>query len=244
MTMETNQNTFPDETADVPSRRRVLVVEDEEQVRAVVAGYLERDGFRVTTASNGNEAIRKYYDIRPDVIVLDLMLPEKNGMEVLYELRQAGSDTPVIVLSARGGEPDRVAGLDLGADDYVPKPASPREISARVKAVLRRTKSVTQPLLRFGDIEVDVAARTVHRLGKPVALRPKEFDLLVELASNPGEVMTRSDLLRRVWGSSPEWQDPGTVTVHVRRLRRLVEEEPAQPDHIVTVYGVGYRFDQ
>lgn len=240
----TNQNVPRQETLDPKPRRRVLVVEDEEQVCAVVAGYLERDGFQVTTASNGNEALRRYHEDRPDAIVLDLMIPEKNGMEVLYELRQAGSETPVIVLSARGGEPDRVAGLDLGADDYVPKPASPREVSARVKAVLRRTKAVSQPLLRFSDIEVDVEARTVKRSGETVSLRPKEFDLLVELASNPGEVMARADLLRRVWGSSPEWQDPGTVTVHIRRLRRQIEKEPAKPDHIVTVYGVGYRFDQ
>lgn len=225
-------------------RRCVLVVEDEEQVRMVIATYLEHEGFKVLTAGDGKEALQKFYSEQPDVVVLDLMLPEKNGIEVLTEVRGGGYDTPVIVLSARGGEPDRVAGLDLGADDYVPKPASPREVSARVRAVLRRSRSMTTTLLRFADVEVDVLARTVTKSGSELALRPKEFDLLVELASRPGEVMTRTDLLRQVWGSSPEWQDPGTVTVHIRRLRRLIEENPATPKHILTVYGVGYRFDE
>ncbi len=242
--MELDNQQIASNTIDLKTRRCVLVVDDEEQVCSVVASYLERDGFRVVTAGNGKEALLKFYAEGPDVVVLDLMLPEKNGIEVLSELRSSGAETPVIVLSARGGEPDRVAGLDLGADDYVAKPASPREISARVRAVLRRSKTEAVTVLSFADIEIDVTARTVTRNGNAVSLRPKEFDLLVELASKPGEVMTRSDLLRQVWGSSPEWQDPGTVTVHIRRLRRLIEESPAAPRHIVTVYGVGYRFDR
>ncbi len=231
------------DAGDLRTRRCVLVVDDEEQVCSVIASYLERDGFDVITASDGKQALLKFYAERPDVIVLDLMLPEKSGIEVLSELRSGGADTPVIVLSARGGEPDRVAGLDLGADDYVAKPASPREISARVRAVMRRLKPETATVLTFADIEIDVVARTVSRAGSQISLRPKEFDLLVELASKPSEVMTRSDLLRQVWGSSPEWQDPGTVTVHIRRLRRLIEQDPGAPRHIMTVYGVGYRFD-
>lgn len=242
--MELDNQQIASNTIDLKTRRCVLVVDDEEQVCSVVASYLERDGFRVVTAGNGKEALLKFYAEGPDVVVLDLMLPEKNGIEVLSELRSSGAETPVIVLSARGDEPDRVAGLDLGADDYVAKPASPREISARVRAVLRRSKTEAVTVLSFADIEIDVTARTVTRNGNAVSLRPKEFDLLVELASKPGEVMTRSDLLRQVWGSSPEWQDPGTVTVHIRRLRRLIEESPAAPRHIVTVYGVGYRFDR
>lgn len=221
----------------------VLVVDDEPQVREIVATYLEREGFSVRTASDGRAAMVEIARKRPDALVLDLMLPEVSGLEVLQKLRSEGDEVPVIVLSALGSEPERVAGLDLGADDYVTKPASPREVAARVRAVLRRSMSIGPTTLSFGQVEVDVTARQVIRGGEQVELRPKEFDLLVQLASSPGEVMSRQDLLREVWGSSAEWQDPGTVTVHVRRLRRAIENDPAKPDHIVTVYGIGYRFD-
>lgn len=222
----------------------VLIVDDEPRLREVVAGYLERDGFVVRTAADGREALGEIARRRPDALVLDLMLPHVNGLEVLRKLRSEGDEVPVIVLSARGTEPERVAGLELGADDYVAKPASPREISARVRAVLRRSRTVGPSRLEFGAVVVDVPARTVTKTGETIDLRPKEFDLLVRLASSPGEVMSRQDLLRDVWGSSSEWQDPGTVTVHVRRLRRAVEDDPAHPVHVVTVYGVGYRFDR
>lgn len=221
----------------------VLVVDDEPQVREVVATYLERAGFSVRSAADGHEALAEIARKRPDALVLDLMLPGVSGLEVLQKLRSGGDEVPVIVLSALGTEPERVAGLELGADDYVAKPASPREIAARVRAVLRRSKRIGPETLSFGSVEVDVTARQVMKSGEEVELRPKEFDLLVELASSPGSVMSRQDLLREVWGSSAEWQDPGTVTVHVRRLRRAIEDEPAKPDHIVTVYGIGYRFD-
>jgi DNA-binding response OmpR family regulator len=221
----------------------VLIVDDEPQVRKIVASYLERDGFSVRSAADGREALVEIGRKRPDALVLDLMLPGVNGLEVLRKLRSGGDDVPVIVLSARGTEPERVAGLELGADDYVTKPASPREIAARVRAVLRRVKTVGPTTISFGTVEVDVTSRRVTMDGADVELRPKEFDLLVRLASSPGEVMSRQDLLRDVWGSSSEWQDPGTVTVHVRRLRRAIERDPAAPDHIVTVYGIGYRFD-
>ncbi|MCP3992098.1 MAG: response regulator transcription factor [Actinomycetia bacterium] len=224
-------------------RPDVLIVDDEPQVRQVVATYLEREGFSVRSAADGHEALVEIGRQRPDALVLDLMLPGVNGLDVLRKLRDGGDEVPVIVISARGSEPDRVAGLELGADDYVAKPASPREIAARVRAVLRRSKPVGPTTFAFGTIEVDVSARRVTRGGELVELRPKEFDLLVHLASSPGEVMSRQDLLREVWGSSSEWQDPGTVTVHVRRLRRAIESEPSKPDHVVTVYGVGYRFD-
>lgn len=222
---------------------QVLVVDDEPQVRDIVATYLERDGFSVRTAADGEEALQAIRARRPDAMVLDLMLPKRNGLEVLRILRDEGNELPVIVLSARGKEHERVAGLELGADDYLPKPASPREIAARVRAVLRRSRPAGPSSLSFGNCEIDRSARVVTRDGDEVELRPKEFDLLAYLASRPGEVLTRSDLLREVWGSSPDWQDPGTVTVHVRRLRRLIEDDAARPDHIVTVYGVGYRFD-
>ena len=224
-------------------RPDVLIVDDEPQVREVVATYLERAGFSVRSAADGREALVEIGRKRPDALVLDLMLPYVNGLEVLRQLRSGGDEVPVIVLSARGSEPERVAGLELGADDYVAKPASPREIAARVRAVLRRSKRAGPTTLAFGSVQVDVTARRVVRAGEPVELRPKEFDLLGQLASSPGEVMSRQDLLREVWGSSSEWQDPGTVTVHVRRLRRAIEVDPSKPDHIVTVYGIGYRFD-
>jgi DNA-binding response OmpR family regulator len=221
----------------------VLIVDDEPQVRDIVATYLERDGFLVRTAQDGEEALAAIRVKRPDALVLDLMLPKTNGLVVLQTLRESGDDVPVIVLSAKGKEHERVAGLELGADDYLAKPASPREIAARVRAVLRRSRPSSQESIHFGDYEIDRSARTLCKEGEALNLRPKEFDLLSHMAARPGEVMTRSDLLRDVWGSHPDWQDPGTVTVHVRRLRRLIEAEPAKPDHIVTVYGVGYRFE-
>jgi DNA-binding response OmpR family regulator len=221
----------------------VLIVEDEPQLRQVLARYLERDGFSVRVAVDGRAALVELAARRPAAVVLDLMLPQLSGVEVLRKLRDSGDDLPVIVMSARGSEPERVAGLELGADDYLPKPVSPREVAARVRAVLRRSVRTSPPTFSFGAVTVDVGARLVTRRGQPVELRPKELDLLIRLASSPGQVLSRQDLLRDVWGSSPEWQDPGTVTVHVRRLRCAVEDDPAAPVHILTAYGVGYRFD-
>lgn len=221
----------------------VLIVDDEPQVRDIVATYLEREGFSVRTAADGQEALNAIRAVRPDALVLDLMLPKVNGLEVLQTLRDGGDDVPVIVLSARGKEQERVAGLELGADDYLAKPASPREIAARVRAVLRRSRPSGPDTIEFGRYHIDRSARVLTADGEAVTLRPKEFDLLAHMASRPGEVMTRTDLLRDVWGSHPDWQDSGTVTVHVRRLRRAIETDPEKPAHIVTVYGVGYRFE-
>jgi len=221
----------------------ILVVDDEPQVRQVVASYLEGEGFTVRSAGTGTEALAEIARKRPDLIVLDLMLPEVDGLTVLRRLRSSGDNVPVIVLSARGEESERVVGLELGADDYVSKPASPREVLARVRAVLRRTGATGPEHISIAGLEIDVVGRRVDRDGAEVELPPKEFDLLVRLASTPGEVHSRADLLRDVWGSNPDWQDPGTVTVHVRRLRRKFEVDPASPIHFVTVYGVGYRFD-
>lgn len=221
----------------------ILVVDDEPQVRQVVADYLERDGYTVRAASTGTEALAEIAKKRPDLIVLDLMLPEIDGLTVLQRLRKEGDNVPVIVLSARGQESERVVGLELGADDYVAKPASPREVMARVRAVLRRTGAQGPEEISIAGLEIDVIGRRVERNGEAVELPPKEFDLLVRLASTPGEVHSRAELLRDVWGSNPDWQDPGTVTVHVRRLRQKFEQDPSAPVHFVTVYGVGYRFD-
>lgn len=222
----------------------VLVVDDEPQVREIVATYLERDGYTVRTAGDGTDALAQLANRRADLVVLDLMIPGIDGLSVLRKLRESGDEVPVIVLSAKGRESERVAGLELGADDYLAKPASPREVAARVRAVLRRAKTAGPQMLSLAGLEIDIAARRLTRDGEDVELPPKEFDLLVRLASTPGEVLSRADLLRDVWGSSPDWQDPGTVTVHVRRLRRKLEEDPANPRHVVTVYGVGYRFDE
>lgn len=221
----------------------VLVVDDEPQVREIVATYLERDGFRVRTAANGAEALAELAIRRADLVILDLMLPGIDGLAVLKKLRESGDQVPVIVLSAKGRESERVAGLELGADDYVAKPASPREVAARARAVLRRAGAVGPDVLEVGDLVIDLVGRRLTKAGEPVDLPPKEFELLARFAASPGQVHSRADLLRDVWGSSPDWQDPGTITVHIRRLRRKIEADPGNPCHLVTVYGVGYRFD-
>lgn len=221
----------------------VLVVDDEPQVREIVATYLERDGFNVRTAATGAEALAELAKKRADLVVLDLMLPGVDGLAVLRKLRESGDQVPVIVLSAKGRESERVAGLELGADDYLAKPASPREVAARVRAVLRRAGAVGPEVIEVGDLEIDLVGRRLTKGGDLVELPPKEFELLARFAASPGQVHSRADLLRDVWGSSPDWQDPGTITVHIRRLRRKIEDDPANPKHLVTVYGVGYRFD-
>lgn len=221
----------------------VLVVDDEPMVREVLAQYLTHDGFNVVEAADGEEAVAKLDECAPDLVLLDLMLPKKHGLEVLRHARST-SDVPVILLTALGDEKDRVAGLELGADDYVVKPFSPREVAARVKSVLRRSTGPAAPVIAtFGDITVDLERRHVDRAGSEVELTRLEFDLLSFLVNNPNRVVSRDELLQSVWDSSAEWQDPATVTVHVRRLRQKLERDPSEPDHILTVYGVGYRFE-
>ena len=221
----------------------VLVVDDEQTVRSVVSDYLRRDGIRVTEVDNGRRALEAVANDRPDVVVLDVMLPEVNGFEVLAEIR-SNQDLPVIMLTARTSETDRVAGLDLGADDYVVKPFSPRELAARVRSVLRRSGVGTAgEVLEVGRFCVDEPARELSVGGNVVDTTPREFELFAYMAKNSGRAFSRSELLRVVWKSSAEWQDPSTVTVHVRRLRRKIEHDPENPDHLSTVWGVGYRFD-
>lgn len=225
--------------------RRVLVVDDEPRVREVVASYLTRDGFEVQEADDGARARRLVEDFKPDLVVLDVMFPGASGMDLLVELRAADPPTPVILLTARSEEEDRVAGLELGADDYVTKPFSPRELVARVRSVLRRARppeSPSGPILH-GPLRIDPAARTVQLQDHPVDLTAREFDLLVFLAGSAGRVFSRADLLEQVWESSPEWQDPATVTVHIRRLRQKLEPDPTHPRWLKTVWGIGYRFD-
>ncbi len=229
----------------------ILVVDDERMVREVVARYLEREGFRVTAVGDGQAAIRAL-TAAPDLIVLDLMLPRVDGLEVLRRAR-ATTSSSVIVLTARGGIDDRIAGLDLGADDYVAKPFSPRELVARVHAVLRRTAgqaeagangngSAGDAVLSFGDLTVDPVAREAKLADEVLALAPREFDLLHYFATNPRRVFSREDLLDALWDISFDG-DAATVTVHVRRLREKIEEDPSDPKRIVTVRGAGYRFE-
>jgi DNA-binding response OmpR family regulator len=222
----------------------VLVVEDETQVRELVSEALRREGYDVRVAADGTTATTELAARLPDLVLLDLGLPGVDGFDILDRLRSAGADVPVIVLTARGRDGDRVHGLELGADDYVVKPVSTREIVARVRAVLRRARrDAPAEVLAFGALRIDLGARTVTADGEPVDVPPREFDLLAHLAQRPGVALSRADLLREVWGSSPEWQDPSTVTVHVRRLRNRLEADPTEPRHLVTVYGTGYRFD-
>lgn len=246
--MGTAPATFDERRGDTVSKMaqpaEVLVVEDETQVRELISEALRRDGYEVRVAADGSTAAKELAAQLPDLVLLDLGLPGIDGFEILQRLRSAGADVPVIVLTARGRDADRVQGLELGADDYVVKPVSTREIVARVRAVLRRVqRDAPSEALEFGSLTIELGARRVVLDGVEVEVPPREFDLLAHLAQRPGVAFSRADLLREVWGSSPEWQDPSTVTVHVRRLRNRIETDPTEPRHLITVYGVGYRFD-
>ncbi|WFE66502.1 response regulator transcription factor [Micromonospora sp. WMMD714] len=225
---------------------RVLVVDDDPTVSDVVRRYLEQDGCEVRLAADGAAGLAAIAARRPDLVVLDLMMPGINGLDVCRRIRRQLPDLPVIMLTALGEEADRVLGLEVGADDYMTKPFSPRELVLRIRSVLRRTAGpATGPagLGRLVDAElaVDVARRVAELDGVPLALTVREFDLLVFLMRHPGRAWSRADLLDKVWG----WQfgDQSTVTVHVRRLREKIEKEPAEPRRICTVWGVGYRYD-
>jgi DNA-binding response OmpR family regulator len=220
----------------------VLVVDDEPVVRDVVVRYLERDGFRTLEAGDGDSARRLIEEEQPALVVLDVMLPGTDGLALCRWIRRRG-DLPVIMLTARGEESDRIVGLELGADDYVTKPFSPRELAARVRTVLRRAAPDrgADRVLTFGDLELDGGAREVRVAGERLHLTAKEFDLLFFLASNPGRVFSRDQLMSRIWGYEAAL-DTGTVTVHVRRLRAKIERDPTLPRHLETVWGVGYRF--
>ena len=223
---------------------KILVVDDEPNIREVVGLYLRRDGHAVVSAADGEEALEVYRRTRPDLAVLDLMLPKVGGLEVCRRI-QAERRVPLIMLTARGEEEDRIVGLGLGADDYVIKPFSPRELAARVGAVLRRTGEATEPAaggaLVFDDLRIDPATREVSVRDEPVTLTAREFDLLHHMASHPRRVFTRDQLMQAVWGYSFS-ADTSTVTVHVRRLREKLESDPARPRYLQTVWGIGYRF--
>lgn len=221
----------------------ILVVDDEATIREVVRRYLERDGFVVREAGDTYAALDVIEEAPPDLIVLDLMLPGLDGLSLTRQLRQR-LHIPIIMLTAKGATGDRIQGLEIGADDYVVKPFSPQELVSRVRAVLRRTGEPAPPAqaLEIGGLRIDPAARAVSGRGRTIALTAKEFDLLWFLARHPRQVFTRSQLLDNVWGRE-YYGDPSTVTVHIRRLREKIEVDPSQPRHILTVWGVGYRFE-
>ncbi|MEI7926461.1 MAG: response regulator transcription factor [Chloroflexota bacterium] len=221
---------------------RILVVEDETMVAEVVQRYLRRDGYLVDVVHDGRAALAAFAATQPALVVLDVMLPGIDGLELCRRIRAAG-DTAIILLTARDGEADRINGLAIGADDYVTKPFSPGELAARVQAVLRRAAPASRTgMLRFGNVTVDEQARTVEVSGVSANLTTREFDLLVHLARHPGCVFTREQLLAAVWSDDFEG-DAGTVTVHVRRLRSKIEDDASNPAHLKTVWGVGYRLD-
>jgi DNA-binding response OmpR family regulator len=233
----------------MPTGGRILVVDDEPTIREVVGLYLRRDGFTVDVAEDGTTALTMVARDRPDLIILDLMLPGIDGLEFTKQVRQTGS-LPIIMLTARSEEIDRVLGLELGADDYVTKPFSPRELVARVRAVLRRsqaaagsvpTEALQVPIVA-GDLRIDPSAHSVVLADRPLSLTLREYELLLFLARRPGQVFTREQLLDHVWGYTFA-SDASTVTVHIRRLREKIEDDPAAPRRIQTVWGVGYKFE-
>lgn len=234
------------------SELTILVVEDEPSIAEVVGLYLQRAGYQVRTAADGKIAMTALESKIPDLVILDLMLPEIDGLSLTRWLRER-SDVPIIMLTARREEIDRIAGLEMGADDYVVKPFSPQELVSRVRAVMRRIKRAsslqgegapasTERTLTYGEFVIDAPSRTVTISGKDIPLTAKEFDMLYLLAQHPKQVYTREQLLDRVWGGA-EYIDPGTVTVHIRRVREKIESNPSDPTRLLTVWGVGYKFE-
>lgn len=231
----------------MPTPKSILVVEDETTIREVVRRYLEREGFHVREAADGYACLDSLAESAPDLIVLDLMLPGIDGLTLTRQLRlnPKYKAIPIVMLTAKGETNDRIRGLDLGADDYIPKPFAPREVVSRVNAVLRRTGSPNiEPgeRLELGELVIDAGGRSVIVSGKNIVLSAKEFDLLYHFAGHPRQVFTREQLLEQVWGYE-FFGDASTVTVHIRRLREKIEADPSDPKLIVTVWGVGYKFE-
>ena len=227
--------------------KSILVVDDETTIREVVSRYLEREGFKVREAADGYACLDAIAEHIPDLIILDLMLPGIDGLTITRQLRMNPKHKaiPIVMLTAKGQTNDRIRGLDIGADDYIPKPFAPREVVSRVNAVLRRAgEPVVEPgeRLELGELWIDAGARTVVVSGKNIVLSAKEFDLLYYFARNPRQVFNREQLLEHVWGYE-FFGDASTVTVHIRRLREKIEVDPSDPKYIVTVWGVGYKFE-
>ncbi len=227
------------------SKPLILVVDDEDTIREVVRRYLERDGYAVVEAGDGREALRLFFESPPDLVILDLMLPGLDGLDVADEMR-AERKVPIIMLTAKSAQHDRILGLERGADDYVVKPFSPRELSLRVGAVLRRssdTLAASEEPVSFPGMVLDPATRLLTINGRQIDLTAKEFDLLAFLMRHPRQVFSRDQLLDKVWGFE-FFGDPSTVTVHIRRLREKVEPDPSHPTYLLTVWGVGYKFQE
>lgn len=220
-------------------KTKVLVVDDDEALAEMIGIVLNNDGFETYFCYDGGQANDMYRSVRPDLVLLDLMLPGKDGIDILRELRRE-SDTPVVMLTAKSETADVVRGLEAGADDYVPKPFKPAELVARVRARLRETDTKDSETLQISDLTIDVAGHEVSRDGVSLSLTPLEFDLLVELARRPGQVLTREELLEEIWGYRHQG-DARLVNVHVQRLRAKVEKDPDNPEVILTVRGVGYK---
>ena len=225
--------------------KSILVIEDEPSIAEVVSLYLRRAGYQVETIDDGKLALESLQKGIPDLVVMDLMLPNVDGYTLTRWLRDR-SEVPIIMLTSRRAEMDRINGLETGADDYVVKPFSPQELVSRVRAVLRRTRgdgpSENQQALEFDDLKIAPFSREVHVRGQRIEMTMKEFDLLNLFTRHPRQVFTREHLLERVWGTS-DYIDPGTVTVHIRRLREKIEKDPSRPQHLVTIWGVGYKFE-
>lgn len=237
--MEVNQRT---KERFVLKGQRILVVDDHPEIVDLVKTYLEREGYEVATAYTGTEVLPLVESFQPDLIVLDLMLPGMDGFTITRKLR-ADADVPIIMLTARDGDQDKIAGLELGADDYVAKPFSPRELVARIKVVLRRTKGQTPDnLIRIGELVIDPEGYTVTRNGEPIHLTATEFKLLLVMAQNPRRVFTRMQLMDRVHGYAFEGYER-TIDAHIKNLRQKIEPNPRQPQYIVTVFGVGYKLE-
>jgi DNA-binding response OmpR family regulator len=229
----------------MPDSSTILLVDDEDSIQKLLAYPLEREGFRVLQARDGEEALARFASERVDLVVLDVMLPKLDGLEVCKRLR-AESAVPIIMLTARDDELDKVLGLELGADDYITKPFSIREFRSRVRALLRRASVPRQPpatgdVVSAGELRLDLARRSVDMRGEPVQLTYVEFELLRTLAANPGRVYSRRMLLEALWGGA-DYREPRTIDVHVRHLREKLERDAAEPEYILTVRGVGYRF--
>lgn len=224
------------------AHEKILVVDDEKNIVELVKFNLEKEGFEVLAAYNGDEAIETARTEKPDLIILDIMMPGKSGLDVCRILR-AESNVPIVMATAKGEEVDKILGLELGSDDYITKPFSPRELISRVKAILRRTsdKVTIENILKFGDLVIDLVKREVKLKNKVLNLKPKEFELLKILSTNQGKVFTRDFLLEQLWGYD-YLGDTRTVDVHMRRLRQKLEQDPAKPIYLKTVHGIGYKF--